>query len=446
MRRLSLLLIATVFIAILIGPCVAVGNTVYILSPVSPGRTSSRPEPEPEPEPPSTDQGVYVLDNEHWGVCPDDQTKADSNARKISDALQWAASNNLYDVKLQRGTYYINGVLSEAGGIGVPSNINLDLNQSTLIQPSNGAQWYGIFHLDGSKNVTICNGKLIGDRNTHDYVTIPYSHEFGMGVICWAVENVCLSNLDISQMTGDAILVYGNGYDTPSADGGTISRNILITGCTLSYCRRQGITVSGAQSVEISYNDINHISGTAPQCGIDLEGEHDWLVSNIYIHDNSFSSIETAAVLFHRNAEKCNLSNNYIEGKLSVYYGKDITITGNTIVDGAIYLTNTPEVYNTMIEYNNFVNSFVSSSINTNTVVQNNTMDNGFIIFNNCSGAILNNYFLNSSSARPFAILIKADKQNGEESYEVQLLNNTVIGNYRTSVQTSQEDNLIITN
>jgi hypothetical protein len=268
-----------------------------------------------------------------------------------------------------------------------------------------------------------------------------------MGVICWAAENVCLSNLDISQMTGDAILVYGDGYDTPAADGGEISRSIQITGCTLSYCRRQGITVSGAQSVEISYNNIHHISGTAPQCGIALEAEHDWKVSNIYIHNNSFSNIEKVAVLFHRNAEKCTLSNNYIDGKLSVYYGQDITITGNTIVNGAIYLTNTTEVYNTTIEYNKFINSFVSSSINTNTVVQNNSIDNGYIIFNNCSGAILNNYFSNSDStaARPFAILIKADKQNGEESYEVQLCNNTVIGNYNTSVQTSQENNLVIT-
>jgi hypothetical protein len=412
-------------------------------------------EPGQEPEVPPSQPGALPIDpdtgvisNAYWKIVQNAPSSDQANAVNITSALQWAAGNGYNHVLLEPGVYYINGINNylqspSHNGIFVPSGISFDLNGSTLIQKTNSSQAYSIISIIKVSNVSVTNGKLIGDRQTHDYKTVSGTHEFGFGVDIRGGSNITLSDLDISQMTGDAVLVCG--ADTYLSKGGSIPKDVTIRNSILTYCRRQGITVAGGDGVSITNNVIKDIKGTAPQCGIDLEGELDWPVAHVVMSGNTFSNIAAAALEFHKNSTSNTATNNSIDGFVSLTYGSGNVINGNTISNGGVLITDTSEVYNTTIDGNILNNSYIKCLAIRDTTISGNTVNNGYINFSYCSGHVKNNIVSNSGSEIKFGILIYADSQNGTSSqYNVSLSENTVSGNYTNAVFVSTYGNLIV--
>jgi ribosomal protein L18E len=386
------------------------------------------------------DPDTGVIGNAYWDIVQNDPSADQANAVNITSALQWAVENGYNHVLLEQGVYYINGINNylqspSHNGIFVPSGISFDLNGSTLIQKANSSQAYSIISIIKENNVSVVNGTLIGDRQAHDY-SGSGTHEFGFGIDIRGGSNITLSGLDISQMTGDAVLVCG--ADTYLSQGGSVPKDVTIADSSFSYCRRQGITVAGGEGISITNNVISNIKGTAPQCGIDLEAELDWPVT--------FSSIAAAAVEFHKNSIGNTLVNNTIDGFVSLTYGTDNVIEGNTIKNGGILITDTSEVYGTTMEGNILNNSYIKCVAITGTTIAGNTVKNGYINFSYSSGTVKNNIVSNSGSVIKYGIQIYADGQiSTSTKYYVTLSENTVTGNYTKAIFVSSYSNLIVT-
>lgn len=146
---------------------------------------------------------IYILELTRWGI-KNDGIEAENTSKGINNALLWASQNGYTEVVFPKGTYLID----ENNPIKPQSYTSINLNGSTLKIRPNGLTTYNIVSIVGGiKNIKLTNGKIEGDKDTHDYTTIQHTHEFGMGIeIKHNASFVTLDNLEIFNTTGDAII------------------------------------------------------------------------------------------------------------------------------------------------------------------------------------------------------------------------------------------------
>lgn len=331
-------------------------------TPAASETPAATPTPSAEPTPAATDEaqpqaerggnptlyvpldesllsGVYTIENARFGI---DSTGGNARATTdgINAALRWAKEQGYTTVKFETGTYMVqckwrNRFIAPTDGILVPSGLTLDLNGSTFKMEPNSYPEYCIFGIVNAKDVTIKNGKLIGDLDNHVYAKSSASptHEFGFGVCISASRNVTIRSLTISKMTGDGIIVEGS-Y-TALADGGSVSTKVRLLDNDISNCRRQGISIIGARDSEIAGNRIYNISGTDPQYGIDIEKELDYIVDKLKIHDNVIYNCSGGAISCH-SGNDYEVYNNICSGNILAVFSSNIRIFDNTIKDSFI--------------------------------------------------------------------------------------------------------------
>ncbi len=252
------------------------------------------------------------------------------------------------------GTYSVSVASNSESIITLNSNkeIELDFFKSTIQMTTNGYPNYIIVNAENCNNVEVRNGNLVGDRLTHDYVTTNSAHAWGMGVRSTNNVSCNVLNMEVSDMTGDAI------YNRNTSTGAT-----NINDCNLHHCRRMGITVAGSDIVNISNTNIEYIGttdniiGTAPMAGIDVEPQTQEerinyvLLDNVNI-ENIADSANYGIVQYgpnRENVEKIDIVNSKIENLLmgnsaniknsQLLYPKRYTATINkcTIEDSYIY-------------------------------------------------------------------------------------------------------------
>lgn len=171
--------------------------------------------------------------------------------------------------------------------INSDKKIVVEMDSSTIKLKENNYPHYNIFMISKSTDVILKNGNLIGDRIKHDYtgyIDKSPTHEFGYGIYVYYSKNVVISNMNVSQMTGDAII-----NKTGTSSGNT--NYTLIENSELSYSRRQGLSVLDTDKIEVKNVYIHHIgsfdgvNGTAPKSGIDIEPASGTKIVNSIILD-----------------------------------------------------------------------------------------------------------------------------------------------------------------
>lgn len=260
---------------------------------------------------------LYTVDNDKFSI-KSNGTSARATTDGINAAIVWAKEQGFKGILLTAGTYLIQCNWSSPNvapndGILIPSDTILDLSFATLKIETNANPTYNLIYTKkGTNNIIINGGYLIGDKDLHDYSDTTYpTHEWGCGINIVASTNVIVQNMTIRDMTGDAITVRGSG--NINSDKVNIHDNILCN------CRRNGIAVTGGNSVMISNNIIYKIVGTSPECGIDIEPNSGYKAENCIITYNAISDCNLYSIML---ASSC--SNNII--------------TRNKCVNGAIVI------------------------------------------------------------------------------------------------------------
>lgn len=286
--------------------------------------------------------------NSYFGIIAGDTSPmvAKQNVTGFTNAIAQASTLGLSNIKVESNTYYVDtshtyfgNVVNSQNSIFLASEMNLNLNGATFRQIANDKQGYAIFAIRECDNVSIFGGTLIGDRDIHDYSPSSNiwgnSHEWGFGVSVQGSTNVTINGLNISSMTGDGVHVGGSKR---LSMGGQLSQNIQIDNCSIYNCRRQGISVVGADTMEISNCRFADIDGIAPGYFIDLESSMDWSIRNIYIHNNQFGvasstekEVDNDAILIHQGTSDVSITDNQIEGNILFCYGQNVKITDNLI-------------------------------------------------------------------------------------------------------------------
>lgn len=140
---------------------------------------------------------------------------------------------------------------------------------------------YRIFSIFDACDVNIKGtGKIVGDRDLHTYILdapepeskrgANTTHEYGHGIQITNASNVDISGITITKCIGDGICIDGN--------------DVSCWGLTVSYCRRQGISVVGGERISISDCNISHTWGSRKAgFGIDIEPDSEHSVSDVTI-------------------------------------------------------------------------------------------------------------------------------------------------------------------
>ena len=294
-----------------------------------------------------------LISNSYFNIKIDGNTREDAilTTKGINEAIKYASENNINYIKLEKGKYIIDVVDNE---ITLMSNIELDLNGSTLNVLSNSEPRYNLIHIIDAQNVKVKNGMLLGDRETHDYTNqSPSTHEWGHGIKIEQAKDIEISDLDISLMTGDGIDIN----DTMVEDK-MRTENIVITRNNIHHVRRNGISVGAVDTLDITHNTIHDISGTNPQSGIDIERNNtNQFYKNVTISNNKiYNHKNGSSIAFFDTAENFKIIDNDLSDRITAsrYSRRDrdytfpylpieeimeqynITITGNKVIDESL--------------------------------------------------------------------------------------------------------------
>lgn len=350
------------------------------------------------------------INNDYLGIIEGDNIKnSKQNTIGINRAIAYASENNISNLKLRKGTYYIDGrtegdtLKAIDKGICLKSNINLDLNGSTLKHIPNDNTNYAIFSILNQNNISIKNGILIGDKEEHTEGN--GANDKGFGVDIRGGSNIEIDNLYICNMIGEAVLMREMDINNVTMQ----PNNIVIKNCIITNNRRQGISVVSGSDIYIHDNEIYNIAGKNPQACIDIESDG-WAKqknTNINIYNNKlYDSISKLAIMAYNGLYDGKIYNNEITGRILITNVKDyIYIHGNKINSGGIIINkdyytenNKFQVNKVIIKNNEIKNSEVVIRENQFTMFEGNTLINSkmtitpinFVLSNNQSNKELN--------------------------------------------------------
>lgn len=379
------------------------------------------------------DINTGMINNEYFGIDSEGK-EAEKTTQGLSEAIKYAKDNNISYVKLQQGTYQVIGYNnSHYRGLVMQSNVNLDLNGSKIIQKTNDKIAYANVTMYNIENASISNGVLVGDKETHDYGQYDGTHEGGYGISIIACNNINVNNIEIYDMTGDGINLYGINK------GEKISKNVTLENNNIHDCRRQGITVGCGEEILIRNNEIHDIIGTNPQAAIDLEGNFQTeLINNVTIKENKIYNLGNInAILLVGFIDNAKIIFNEIEQNILIYDAKEtIEVIDNKIKNAIVKFSNDytnmnagHNINHVLFKNNQMENSELILSKVADGKVHNNKIKNGKIQFVSSNGSIEENYLENLNDNIEIAIEL-SNISGHTEKYEVSILNNQVNGNY----------------
>ena len=420
-----------------------------------------------------------------FGAKGDGETN-DTNS--INTALSY--NNNII---IPNGTYMIKPNTSDImnsetpnGGILLNNN-NYIINYGTLQCITNNYDSYHVVLALEVSNVTFEGGKIYGDKLTHTGST---SSEFGHCLDICSSHKITIKNCEIAYGFGDSINLNGRNY---GKDPATNNTDVVIENCILHDSRRQGISVISAERTTIKNCYIHHISGIAPQSGIDIESNYpdENPVKICYIDNCKFNNNTKADIIVTAKAEDVNINNCDINSDLIVNSsGNNVKISNcninhgllcgadiETLVDHCVF-KNTP-IQNTILNSKFIV---TNSLFNTNYLTYPTTDGDTYATFKNCtfnydvgnatssqpeyylfytrqntnlivdSCKITSNGGISASPAKSvYAInndITCATDTNGFNTVKATLLNNTINNKFWRfcSLNTSSNNNFIINN
>lgn len=393
-----------------------------------------------------------IINNEFFNINSQGKNPEDTT-NGINEAIKYANQNNIKYIKFEEGVYSIDGQSYEdknesdtKKGIILQSNITIDLNNSTFKQIANDKVNYAIFSITGVENVKIVNGKVMGDKDEHDY-SKNSTHEWGFGIDIRGSKNVELSNIEIQDCTGDGIFLTNYGDYSNNAS------NIRIENVNIHDCRRQGISIISAEKVRIENNEIYNIDGTSPQSGIDLESwSSKQLIDEIYITNNKiYNTKNNYAIIVMGMSRNVYIEGNLINGVITCDNIKEkITINNNEINNGTISLLTTEEgisqgkvLKKVVVKNNKLQNSNLYLLNVENALIEENVITNKPIMCFKSNACFYRN-LVESDNFLQSSFYSRVNNPKDEDEFHLYLYGNEYNGNIGKKEDIEESEHLIV--
>lgn len=207
-------------------------------------------------------------------------------------------------VEVPAGSYLIDPIQS----VRLRSRMHLQLApDAKLLAKPNSADKSHVLWALLVDDVEISGGRILGERSRH----LGTTGEWGHGIRIMGASRVTVRDMHIFSCWGDGICI---GAKTASDGTRVLSNDVVIAGVVSTGNRRQGLSITGSRDVRVHDSEFSHTSGTAPQCGIDIEpGKRDF-ATNVHI-------------------QNCRVHNNAAYGILAFRRSQGVTVKDCTIED-----------------------------------------------------------------------------------------------------------------
>ena len=166
----------------------------------------------------------------------------------------------------------INEYIISKGEYVLDDNINVSSNSTIrfldgakIVRKPTDATHYYMFNMVNKENITIINGHLIGDKNTHTGSTGEYGYCYNM----MFVRNVKLLNCIAELAWGDGFYIGNEWYEERLVQ----IQNIQLINCQALQCRRNGFAIGSGENILLQDCYAYKTNGTAPEAGLDIEPE-----------------------------------------------------------------------------------------------------------------------------------------------------------------------------
>ncbi len=184
----------------------------------------------------------------------------------LKDVVALAHPDVQNTIIIEEGDYCVVADDKNRVCLDVPANTTLIVKGTLRLRP-NSLTGYDIIRAKGENIAIKGYGTIVGDKHTH----LGKDGEWGMGVALRGAVNASISDITINNCWGDCIYVGGN------------SKKVRIENCLLNHGRRQGISVTSADSVDIRNCRIADVGGANPEYAIDLEPNKGDTVNHVVI-------------------------------------------------------------------------------------------------------------------------------------------------------------------
>ncbi len=188
----------------------------------------------------------YVIDPAKFGIF-NDGTHAVETSKGLNAALQQAKADGANRIVFPKGTYLIN----EADPIVLDhKDTIIDLNGATLQIQTNGLPKYAVIDIvHGAENLRLTNGKIVGDRDTHDYKTTPGTHEWGACIHFTAGVNLEVDHMLLTKATGDGASTEVHGSRTRPEMLARIMHSVVAAHLEPGSFSDQGVKADSTQKI-----------------------------------------------------------------------------------------------------------------------------------------------------------------------------------------------------
>lgn len=283
--------------------------------------------------PPTRIRGAAVVSVKSYGAVGDGIRDDTAAFQAAINALPASGGT----VTVPAGTYLIDPVKK----VNLRSSMLLNMDPNAILQAkTNSAIRAYILYAYKRTNVEIAGGRLIGDRETHGYISTSTS-EWNHGIQILGCVGVTIRDLYVTKCAGDGITVGGNAND------------VVITNVVSTGNRRQGLSLTQCFNIKVYDSEFSYTNGTSPECGIDIEPDLPGTAYDIWI-------------------ENCRLNNNAKYGMNIYKRSSNVTVTS------------------CMVEYNGSCGVVTTGSSNINLLA--NT-----VRYNSATGIFIQDQTLNSS-------------------------------------------------
>lgn len=173
-------------------------------------------------------------------------------------------------------------VIINSKGLLIPSNREIYFNKNSVVffkGPALG-RLNDILKIYSASNVKIYNANIVGSRNEKKV----QKGEWSAGICILNSSNVEINNFQIKDTWGDGVFI--------GSEDGKVSANISIKNGFIDHSRRDGISITSANNLQINNVFISNTFGTLPMVGIQIEPslhEEDIKgvsIKNIYTYNN----------------------------------------------------------------------------------------------------------------------------------------------------------------
>jgi hypothetical protein len=194
------------------------------------------------------------------------------------------------------GVYLINPLQS----IVLWSGMHLDLAPGAVLQaipvaPGQSA----VVTIKNVADVTVSGGTIIGERARH----LGATGEWGFGIDVRGSANVTIERVTVQECWGDGLYV--------GAGAAGESRRVTIRDCVSVGHRRQGLSITACISARVERCEFRGISGTPPECGVDLEPNLPFVVRDVTVRDCvSTANAGAGILLVGEDVSDCVLEGN----------------------------------------------------------------------------------------------------------------------------------------